>query len=208
MRAYPWSALPTPTGEPWSYLTTCWAHLWYGGYDQANSPRESRTTSSKLGMTPRPENPATSRNHCTSLKRSGILPAIPSGAGSCDDIGCEEMQKNGSLAELREAVHVVQQQGDAAHHLPRILRQQHAFHGQGLEVVGRPLQLRALLAGLEALLHMVGEGLSLRRHGSIQKLSFHTTGFYENSPGLLSWVRQPSFVRSRLVCYPGTASQD
>ena len=88
MRAFPWSALPTPTGEPWSYLTTCWAHLWYGGYDQANSPRESRTTSSKLGMTPRPENPATSRNHCTSLKRSGILPAIPSGAGSCDDIGC------------------------------------------------------------------------------------------------------------------------
>ena len=32
--------------------------------------------------------------------------------------------------------------------------------------MGRPLQLQALLAGLEALLHMVGEGLSLRRHAS------------------------------------------
>ena len=94
--------------------------------------------------------------HGTSLKPNRILPAISSGAAWCDDIGCEKMQQNGSLAEVREAVHVAQEQGDAAHHRPRSLLQQHSFHGEGLEAVGGPLQLRALLAGLEeALRHMV-----------------------------------------------------
>ena len=102
---------------------------------------------------------------------------------------------------MRDAVHVTQQPGDATHHTPCFLWQQHAFHGQGSQAVGGPLHLRAFLAGLEALLHVVAESLSLRHHGSSPELSCHTRP-------LQHMLKQHSFVKTGLVCYPGCTSQD